>query len=462
MGSLRPNLIFVFADQLRGFDLACAGNPQVATPHLDRLAAEGIRFDRAFANSPVCTPSRGTILTGQLPLDHGAVVNDVPLGDAPTIAELLAASGYHTGYIGKWHLDGVPRDRFTPPGPRRHGFDYWAAYNCSHDYYRTYKYFLDDPEPVAVEGYEPHVQTDLAVSFLRRQRSGPFALYLSWGPPHDPYDQVPDEYRQLYAADAVTHRPNVRRPAAGPDPDRTLADYFAAITALDEQMGRILEVVRETGHDHDTIVVFTADHGDMLWSHGMVKKQQPWEESIRIPLIVRWPGVIPAGRVSDVVVSTVDYVPTLLGLMNIDHQPDFAGRDLSHILAGEAPDARTLAHGVPLMNIVPVDAGARQGIPEWRGVRTAQYTYVEQLGRVPWLLYDNDADPYQLTNLVGHDDHAEVQRELHNELTEWLNEADDPFVSGLEHLRLLDLTDAWDERQRDQGHATGLPSRDAG
>lgn len=448
MSQHMPNLLFVLADQMRGFDMGCAGNPEVITPNLDRLAADGMRFDRAFANAPVCTPSRGTMLTGRFPLDHGAIVNDIPLWDVPTIADVLAGAGYRTGYIGKWHLDGVPRTRFTPPGPRRHGFQYWAAYNCSHDYFRPDKYYRDDPDPVLVEGYEPEVQTDLACSFIRENAAGPFALYLSWGPPHDPYAQVPPRYRKRYDAAGVTHRPNVdltnRNPLAdGLDPARTLADYYAAITALDDQLGRLLDVLRETGAERDTVVVFSSDHGDMLWSHGMLYKQQPWEESIRIPLLVRWPARIPAGTVCDRLVSTIDYVPTLLALLGVSHDLPVAGRDLSGLFHGQPAGA---APSVFLMDIKAVDQGERQGITEWRGVRTTRYTYAERLGRQPWLLHDNVNDPYQLTNLAGRADHLVVQRELADELGRWLVAAGDQFLPGAEHLARLGLGKAWEER----------------
>lgn len=443
-----PNLLFVFADQMRGFDMGCAGNDEVSTPHLDRLAAEGVRFDQAVANAPVCTPSRGIMLTGRYPLEHRATLNDLPLGDVPTIADVLGAQGYRTGYVGKWHLDGVPRTRFTPPGPRRHGFEYWAAYNCSHQYFRPDKYYLDDPEPVLIDGYEPEVQTDLACAFIRDNADQPFALYLSWGPPHDPYSQVPEKYRQRYDAQAITHRPNADVATINPeahrfDPDRTLADYYAAITALDDQAGRLLDVLDETGTAEDTIVVFTSDHGDMLWSHGMMKKQQPWEESVRIPLIVRWPAGVPAGVVSDALISTVDYVPTLLGLMGAPSLST-AGSDLSALVRGEDVNGPESAF---LMDIRPVDEGARQGLSEWRGVRTSRYTYAERLGREPWLLYDNDADPYQLVNLVDDPEHVSVRVELAAELGRWLEVAQDDFLPGYEHLRRLGLLDEWDARQ---------------
>src|SRR5690349_4304647 len=143
-----PNLLFIFADEMRGSAMGCAGNPDVRTPHLDRLAAEGVRFTHACANSAVCTPARGSILTGCWPQTHGALANDLPVDpEAPSIARVLGHRGpapYRCGYVGKWHLGGIPRDRFVPPGPERLGFDdLWAAWNCAHAYLRA-RYHLND------------------------------------------------------------------------------------------------------------------------------------------------------------------------------------------------------------------------------------------------------------------------------------------------------------------------------
>jgi arylsulfatase A-like enzyme len=448
----RPNLLFVFADQMRGMDMGCAGNGQVRTPALDRLAAEGTRFSRAFANCPVCTPSRATILTGRYPLSHRAVANDMPLPtDQVTIAHVLRGAGYRTGYVGKWHLDGVPRDRFTPPGPRRQGFEFWAAWNCSHDYFHG-RVFRDRPEAVELTGYEPVGQTDLAVEFLRRQEDGPFCLFLSWGPPHAPYEGVPEKYRALYDAGKIELRPNARDrspdrvgQSSGTIDRRAIAGYWAHITALDEQLARLLDVLDEIGRAGETIVLFTSDHGDMLWSQGMVKKEQPWEEAIQIPLLARWPGRIPAGRECPELISTVDFAPTLLGLMGLDAPAAMEGTNASEVVLSEAaagPDS------VLLLEPVIVDQGAAQGIGEWRGLRTQRYTYARWHDGRPWLLYDNQADPYQMSNLVGSPEHADLCAELERRLDARLAATGDRSLSWQETIRRIGLTDVWNERER--------------
>ena len=181
---MKPNLLFIFADQMRAMDMGCAGNPDVKTPAMDRLAREGLRLTNTIATCPVCGPNRAILWTGLYATTNRIVTNDLPLStEFPTLGTITKASGYRTGYIGKWHLDGTPRNKFTPPGPRRFGFDHWAAYNCTHHYFKP-KYYRDEPEVIEKEGYEPEVQTDLTLEFLDQQSDkASFCLALSWGPP---------------------------------------------------------------------------------------------------------------------------------------------------------------------------------------------------------------------------------------------------------------------------------------
>jgi len=451
-GKRRPNLLFVFADQMRGMDMGCAGNVEVKTPTLDRLAGEGAMFRQAFANCPVCTPSRATILTGCYPLTHRAVANDVPLpADQTTIANVLREAGYRTGYVGKWHLDGVPRDRFTPPGERRQGFDFWAAWNCAHAYLsgRAYR---DGPEPIDLVGYEPVGHTDLALEFLRQQDARPFCLFVSWGTPHAPYRDAPEECLSRYDPAAVTLRANYRdeppdgfRKLEQPlSPREALAGYYAHITALDEQLGRLLAELERQGSADETIVVFTSDHGDMLWSHGMVKKEQPWAESIRIPLLIRWSGRVAAGRVSDELVSTADFAPTLLRLLGLDVPDSMEGADLSDVVLS---DAAAGPESVWLLEPIIVDQGAAQGIRQWRGVRTKRHTYARWYDGAGWLLYDNEADPYQMTNLIDSPDHAGLRAEMERLVDDWLAKTGDPCGSWDETIRQLGLQELWHRRE---------------
>lgn len=451
--SSRPNLLYIFADQMRGMDMHCAGNTQLFTPNMDRLAEQGMRLTHAYANTPVCTASRAMLLTGLYPAANRVVANDLPLPvELPTLGDIFHSAGYRTGYIGKWHLDGVPRNKWTPPGPRRHGFEYWAAYNCSHDYFRADKYYRDLPQPIRIDGYEPEVQTNLALDFLATSDERPFCLMLSWGPPHDPYPLVPEVFKDQYNPATIYLRPNVRAPhpdaaalAHDWDTRETIANYYAAISALDHQLGRILDFLDESGLTENTIVVFTSDHGDMLWSQGRMKKQLPWEEAINIPFLIRWPDNIQAGSVSDVLFGVIDHLPTLLGLCSIEPSARLQGIDLSPTLLGSP---QTAPSSVFLLDMVRMDESHRQNIDEWRGLRTPRYTYARWVDGRPWLLYDNETDPYQLHNLVNSRDHADILRELEIELEAQIAVTGDICLPGPELLRQLDLVDLWNEREQ--------------
>jgi arylsulfatase A-like enzyme len=434
------NLVLVFADQMRGSDMACAGNAQVITPNLDRMATEGTRFTGAFANSPVCTPSRGSLLTGCYPRTHGAVVNDIPIRtDLPAMGTLFRDAGYATGYVGKWHLDGCPRNKFTPPGERRLGFDYWAVHNCTHKYLDSF-YYADTDQRIPITGYEPETQTKLALDFIERHAQDNFCLALSWGPPHNPYDQVPERFKAMYDPATVELRPNV--PADQADvARREIAGYWAHITALDELMGKLLTALDEAGIAEETLVIFTSDHGDMLHSQGRVRKQQPWEESISIPLIMRGGGV-PAGRSCDDLIGIVDLLPTALGLMGMSPPDSVQGADLSAMVRGEAPGREA----VLILDSVTGDEGFRQGVKEWRGLRTREYTYARNMNG-PWVLYDNAADPFQMNNLTNDPGSARILDELDRQLSRELTASGESLQPWQEVIREMDLVDLWNIRE---------------
>ncbi len=412
----RPNLLLIFADQMRQ-DCGFMGNTQVRTPNLDRMAAQGVVFENAVSTCPVCTPYRASLLTGRYPLNCGVVQNDVRLPvEEITIAEVLRKHGYATGYIGKWHLDGQYRGGFTPPGPRRQGFDFWAANECTHAYMNTF-YYRDDPEPRYIDGYSADGFTRIAVDFIRDHAEDEFCLFLSWAPPHNPYWEMPEEYK-VYEPETIQVPPNT------PDEFREdIAGYWAHITALDRNVGRILDTLQTEGIADDTIVVFTSDHGDMLGAHGLERKQKPWDESIMVPWVMRWPAALPAGHRTDTPINVPDVMPTLLSLMSVDCPDTVEGYDLSgeaRGIGGIDPTSAFIGNPCPF----PAD---KSDATEWRGVRTRTHTYVETL-EGPWLLYDNAADPYQQENLVNRPDVAKLQQMLHAELRGWLDELGDEFL----------------------------------
>ncbi|WP_407267791.1 sulfatase [Radiobacillus sp. PE A8.2] len=425
----KPNIIFVFADQLRADVLPCYGDMQAITPGFEKLASESLVYHNAIANAPVCGPSRASLLTGCYPLEHKVVVNDMPLTtERDTIAKKLKQTGYKTGYIGKWHLDGMPRDKFTPPGDRRQGFDdYWAVYNCSHEYFDT-KYYKNNPDLITSNSYEPVHQTKLAIECINEwsKFDQPFCLFLSWGPPHDPYDQVPKKYKELYSN--IEPKDN----CASFDHDQ-LRDYYAQVSALDDQLELLLDCTKDLGIEENTIFVFTSDHGDMLGSHGYQLKQLPFEESIHVPLFIKWTNHIEAG-VTDELIGITDLTPTILGLAGIDSSSEMSGVDLS---ANITTGSGIQRDSIPIMNIVPGGNAFKYGESEpWRGIRTKRYTYA-RFRSTPWILYDNTKDPQQLNNMIDDEIYSEIKDTLEKELINWLFYLDDEFLSGEEHLNKI-------------------------
>ncbi|MDA2938908.1 sulfatase, partial [Acidobacteria bacterium AH-259-A15] len=382
----RPNILLIFPDQMRAQDLGCMGNADVRTPNLDHLASEGILLHRTFANSPVCCPARATILTGKYVHQNGMIANDLRLRESEvTLAELLAHQGYRTGFIGKWHLDGGKRlPGYVPPGPRRQGFQFWAANECHHNHFDT-QYFRNTGTAIPIKKFEPEAWTDIAIEFLRETENRPFFLMLAMGPPHNPY-KAPEKYMEMYDPQALTMRPNwvegVNR--AGRE---EIAAYYAAITVVDEQVGRLMQALDELGLTEDTIVLFTSDHGDMLGSHRARLKRKPWEESIRVPGILRYPRKVEAAQQLETLLSHVDVSPTLLGLCGVEVPEEMQGVDLSGLIVGESqqePDS------VFFQIFGPYQAGGVSA--GWRGVRTDRYMYARWEAQ-PWVLFDLEKDP---------------------------------------------------------------------
>ncbi len=452
MGDPQPNLVYVFPDQLRYRSLGYGGDTQAITPNIDHLAAQGINFHNAVASAPVCTAYRASLLTGKYTTSHGMVINELRMNPHQRcFGHVLADAGYHTGYIGKWHLYAnelghhlEPRNSFVPRGPHRLGFDgEWMAYNFHHENYGTY-YHTESPNKIFYGDnvYEPDAQTDLAIDFIRRasQRAQPWALFLSWGPPHDPWvpNNVPRRFWDMFAHTAFPDPPNYRPHNDEPycddwarlsDGDRAQLPswrrgYYAQVSSIDWNVGRLLAALDDAGEAKNTIVVFTSDHGEMFGAHGRRAKNIFYEEACRVPLLMRWPQHIAAGSSSDACVSTVDLMPTLLAMLQLETPPDVEGMDLSHCVhgvAGPEPDAA-------LMQICGATAAWEDG-HEWRALRDKHYTYAIYRVDGKELLFDHSADPYQLHNLAQDETHAETLAMFRIMLREKMAQLGDTFAA---------------------------------
>jgi len=429
----RPNVLLLIADQWRSQALGYAGDPNVQTPQLDALQRTSVFCVNAVAGMPVCCPSRASFFTGQPPLAHGVFLNDVPLDpQAVTLPKVLGKIGYQTGYIGKWHLNGGGRSAFIPKA-RRQGFEYWKVLECTHDYNQSF-YYSEGPEKQVWPGYDAFAQTRDAQRFMRERarRGEPFFLVVAWGPPHDPYQTAPIEFRRKYEASKLKLRGNV--PEALQERVRSsLAGYYAHCTALDACVGDLLKTLRETGLEDNTLVVFTSDHGDLLGSQGGFNKQQPYEESVRVPLMFHWPrGLKSAPRQRDALINSEDLMPTLLGLCRVAIPKTVSGIDFSKYLKG----GKDPSDGVALLSCVAPFGNwdRRQGGKEFRGLRTRRYTYVRDLNG-PWLLFDNQTDPEQRENLVNQPNAAVIQAELETILQRKLKAAGDEFLPGAAYIQ---------------------------
>ena len=425
-----PNLLFIVADQFRAMCLEPGGDP-VSTPHLDALAADGVSLAHAVSNYPVCSPHRAMMMSGQYPEANGVTHNvnsetaEWGVGlrpDAPSWAAVLREAGYATGYIGKWHLEApVPADadhgtgvledgRYWDaysPADRRHGFDFWYSYGCC-DEHLTPHYWTGDAgrhERLDVTGWSAAHETDIAVEFLERasrpsSEGAPFALAVSWNPPHQPFDQLPPDHDPGYAdmpPAELLNRPNVDLESEAAREAAAIAPlYYAAVTAIDTQVGRLLESLDSLGLAEDTVVVFTSDHGQQMGSHGLLYKNVPHEESMRIPFVLRWPGRLDASSAASGL-SSVDIAPTLLGLLgfagNIPGQ--MQGRDVSaSLLAGPAGETGGVRAPSALYFYYP-----RNGRDvDVRGLRTATSKFIARLhpdGGLATALFDLTADPFE-------------------------------------------------------------------
>ena len=431
---VKPNVVFIIVDQWRAQATGYAGDKNVSTPNLDKLAARSIQVKNAVSGMPVCTPYRASLLSGQYPLTTGVFMNDVMLDTAKTtLAKVYKKHGYTTGFIGKWHIDGHGRTSYIPEN-RRQGFEYWKTLECTHNYNQSPYYAGNSPQKLFWEGYDAIAQSADASRFISDQakKTKPFVLFVSMGPPHDPYLTAPEAYKKLYENKTLQINPNV--PAEFREKvTKDLKGYYAHMTALDESIGKIWQAIQTAGIEKNTILVFTADHGDLLGAHGSWNKQQPYAESIKVPFLLHYPAAFgTTGKISPILLNTPDIMPTLLALSNIPIPKSVEGKNFAGVLKGTEKD--NVTHTL-ISCVQPFGQWHRgKGGKEYRGLVTTQFTYVKDL-KGPWLLFDNTKDPFQLNNLVGKAPYADTQKKLENLLVATLKRRKDAFRPGMEYVK---------------------------
>ncbi|MCX7011907.1 MAG: sulfatase [Candidatus Sumerlaeota bacterium] len=455
-----PNVLVIMADQLRARSLPVYGETQIPTPHLDRLAGEGVVFDHMIANCPLCTPSRAMLVTGRYPQTTGHIINSTRTRHSEiSIADAFAHAGYATGWIGKWHLHtgafpAANQPDHVPEGRDRLGFQYWRAYNMHMKYFDGWVN-RDDWEYEQWQGYETQALNRYAFQFLERVGDQPFLLFLSPHQPHGtPYEFAPAEcYARVPKnltlpanAKDITEpiplsrpvRGGVDKPARG-DAKAMYRHYLAMTIALDDMLGEMLGFLERAGLDKNTIVVFLADHGSQVGAQGVHpwEKRHPYEDSIQVPLIIRWPGVLPGGTRNDCLTGMPDLFPTLCALCGVPVPRTVEGTNLAGAWLAQ-PDAPR-QEAVLTMNFSSRYDWFGGGM-EWRGVRTRDAMFVRWLNGKEEL-FDLRADPLEMNNLAERDEGRALRARMEARLNDLMARRGDELVP-CDHYR------SWLDSQR--------------
>lgn len=430
----KPNIVFILTDNQGAWHLGCYGNPDFQTPNIDRLAAEGVRFTRALANNPVCSPTRATYLTGLTPSQHGVhrylaagrlqigPQAEYTLREFTTLPELLHAQGYVCGLSGKWHLG----DNLNP----QDGFSFWVTKPHGHSVGFLDQEVIEDGKIFKVPKHLSEYWTDRGIEFIEQSREDhpdrPFFLFLAYNGPYSlsgsMREEVPAPWSDPYRDNQLPSFPRPEKPHPWQRNQLDLLGDLQAgrnlagqVTAVDAGVGRILSTLKAHNLDKNTLVIYAADQGAVagqagFW--GMGDHSLPHhlrDGTLHIPLLFRWPDSIPAGRIEDHIVTNYDFLGSLLSLLQLPQpkgSPESPGRDFSPTLRGQTLQGWEDEAFLEFENV--------------RAIRTLQWKYVERLGEEPeFELYDLKADPDELNNLAGVRSHTDLQGDLQERLHRW-------------------------------------------
>ena len=430
----RPNILYIMADDHAAHAISAYGSKINKTPHIDRLGKEGMRFSQCLVTNSICTPSRAAILTGKYSHINGVPVFNTFDGKQPTLAKLLQKAGYHTGMIGKWHLGSEPT-----------GFDYWNILPGQGIYHKPVLFEMGTRK--VYDNYVTDVITDLSLDFItKRPKDKPFFLMCHHKAPHRPWDpdekhrkmfenvEIPepetfnDEYlgKSAAAAEAtmridrdLTERDVKVKPPEGLNGvalkkwkyQRYMRDYLACVASIDDNIGRMLEYLEKNGLAENTVVIYTSDQGFFLGDHNWFDKRFMYEESIKMPFLVRWPSKVKPGTVNDGMILNVDFAPTLIDAANVKVPDDMQGKSFLPLLKGEKPkDWRTSMYyryyHYPMHHKVQ---------PHF-GVRTEKHKLIYFNKIDEWEMYDLEKDPKEMKNLYKDASQAETIKKLKEEM----------------------------------------------
>jgi N-acetylglucosamine-6-sulfatase len=440
----RPNIVFILIDDLRWDELGIAGHPYIKTPNIDRIAREGAMFRNAFVTTPLCSPSRASFLTGQYAHTHG-ITDNVDRSAAShklvTFPRLLHQAGYETAFIGKWHMgnDDTPRP----------GFDRWVSFKGQGTYLNPD--INEDGQTVKPAGYITDLLNGYAVEFIRRRHDKPFMVYLAHKAIHPEVTQnndgsvnladserfIPAErHRNLYAGKTISRRPNAMRAPAGKPAlqrqignlpplgadtgtrDEVVLGRQRTLMAIEDGVGEILRALKETGQLDNTIIVFTSDNGYFYGEHGLsVERRLAYEESIRMPLLVRYPPIIKAGAVHNEFALNIDLAPTLLSMAGVPVPGHMQGRSLMPLLKGEKVKWRDSF----LIEYYSDRVFPRMVQMGYKAVRSGRWKYIHYLELEGMdELYNLRTDPYEMKNLINQPGSDKMLKEVKQELEKLL------------------------------------------
>ncbi len=440
----RPNVLIIYTDEHHFNTLGCYGGTLVGTPHIDSIANSGARCTSFYAATPVCSPSRASLLTGRYPQNTDVVQNNLVLSaSAPTLGELLQTAGYRTGWAGKWHLDGDGKPQWQPK--RARGFeDNRFMYNRGH--WKMLKDTPDGPRVAAVDkqgrpsyglanaderNYATDWLTTKAIEFIETESDQPFCYVLSLADPHGP-NRVRAPYDTQYVGIDIPIPRSLTKPASAVpawspkvlkiNPKwlrATLPQYYGMVKCIDDNVGRLLTVLRRRGLSENTLVVFTSDHGDLCGEHGRSEKGVPYEGSARIPFLFSLPGVVPAGLKIDVALNTADFLPTVLPLLGLETPEAVDGRNASELFRGEtAPGWRDLT-------FLRGTTGNR-----WVAAVTDRYKLVVHATEKPWF-FDLHEDADEIENRFDRVRYRDTIQGLFSELENYHRRVGDPFLDRI-------------------------------
>lgn len=474
----RPNVIYIFPDQMRNHALGIwsqdefssyvnfKGDP-VFTPNLDSMARDGVILTHAMSNCPVSSPHRGSLLSGMFPGETGVPINCQSTrpysslrDDITCIGDVFSKAGYNCAYIGKYHVDhptpndpenpghyvenkNVVWDTYTPP-EKRHGFDFWYSYG-TFNAHKSPHYWDTNGKRHDIKEWSPMHESDIAISYLRndrnqRENEKPFFMMISFNPPHTPFNSLRDCMEEDYlhykdkTVDELLVRSNVNKnmPKAAKAPF-----YFASVTGVDRAVGKILNELKRSGLDKNTIVVFSSDHGELLCAHNTNEsKNMPYSESMNVPFILKFPGVVKPRVDNELLLSTPDIMPTLLGLCGLESEipSTVQGRNYAGRFMGNNEYDRLRKGALYIRNVdgIKDKYGISSGyFPEARGVKTLTHTFVLSINKSDktlkqMLLIDDVNDPDQMHPLPV-EENKELVSQLLSLMSELLREANDSW-----------------------------------